>query len=247
MIPYLKNNLVFRIASADAISKFKNAQAQSFLQVSRKELRFDEASKEAVLLEFDRFSHLIFRVERVLASMEPTKLSSSLIKVINHMFVEEFGTIESIITNNPAIFKNHILKFVNLIHTYTLELYDDILSNSLSNTTPKGFEKFVSDVNNYLQHFMVCMHEFNNNVIVDSKKSFLCITDFCINISSVRPIEEICLKRAQFFISNGSSRSFTLKNYSQKEDIFDMLSHSFLKHDIILIKEEHHEECLEAA
>ncbi len=247
MIPYLKNNLVFRIASADAISKFKNAQAQSFLQVSRKELKFDESAKEAVLLEFDRFSHLIFRVERVLASMEPTSISSSLIKVINHMFAEEFGTIESVIASNPAIFRNNIPHYVSMIHGYTLSPYENVLSQSLSNTTPKGFEKFVQDVNNYLQHFMVCMHEFNNNIIVKSEKAFLCITDFCINISETKLIEEISLKRAHFFISNGCSKTFILKNYSQKEDIFDTLVSSFSKHDIILLKEEYEEECLEAA
>jgi len=246
MIPYLKNNLIFRIASADAISKFKNAQAQSFLQVSRKELMFDESSKEAVLLEFDRFSHLIFRVERVLASMEPTQISSSLVKVINHMFLEEFGTIESIISNNPAIFKNRVPNYVSMIHNYTLNLYEAVLSASLSNTTPKGFEKFVHEVNNYLQHFMVCMHEFNNNMIIKSEKAFLCITDFCINISEVKPIEAISLKRAQFFISNGCSPSFILKNYSSKDDIFDTLASSFSEHGIVLIKEEY-EECLEAA
>lgn len=247
MIPYLKNNLVFRIASADAISKFKNAQAQSFLQVSRKELMFDESAKEAVLLEFDRFSHLIFRVERVLASMEPTQISSSLIRVINHMFLEEFATIESVISSNPAIFKNNVPSYVNMIHTYTRNMYENVLCTALSNTTPKAFEKFAHDVNNYLQHFMVCMHEFNNNVIIKSEKAFLCITDFCINISEIKLIEEMSLRRAHFFISNGCSKSFILKNYSQKEDIFDTLVSSFSKHDIVLSKEEYEEECLEAA
>jgi len=78
MIKYQRNNITFRIASADAIGKFKSTQAHSFVQLARKELNFDEAAKETVLLEYDRLSQWIFRVERICLSSGEGRVAEQL-------------------------------------------------------------------------------------------------------------------------------------------------------------------------
>jgi hypothetical protein len=246
MIPYLKNNLIFKIASADAISKFKNVQAQSLLQISRKDLNFNDSTKESVLLEFDRFSSVILRIEKFLSSNEDRMISSSLCQVIFDSVQEEFSTIETTIINNPNIFKNGIYDFVKLIHSYTLYHYKPVIEESLSYSTSRSFELFINKINNYLQHHMVCIHEFNNNLVLRSERPFLCITDFCINIHEYQPIENVLLKRAQFFILRGSPKHFILKNYTDNE-IFNNLASTFAYHEISLQEEIINEECLEAA
>jgi hypothetical protein len=148
--------------------------------------------------------------------------------------------------NNPNVFKYGVFDFVKMIHSYTLQHYKQPIEESLSYTAAKSFEAIVNKINSYLQHHMVCMHEFNNNIVLRSEKPFLCVTDFCINIHEHQPIERLLLKRAQFFIVRGTASEFTLKNYTDHK-IFDDLAPTFLSQKILLKEEVIDEECLEAA
>ena len=237
MARYQRNNLLFRIVSSDAISKFKAAQAESFLQLTRKELDFEEPSREAVLLEFDRLSNWIFRVEKMCVSVEETSVPLSVRKIIYDSLIEEFSVIEGVMESNTEVFEKEIIDFVKSIHTYTKKiLLADILQ--AKNLKPSNyFADVVAKINQYLQHLMVSMHEYNSNIIKKVEQPFLCVTDFCINISDEKNRNLPCDARLNYFLDHGSRKEFILKNYSDA-DVFDEFTAKFDEKGIKIIKEQ---------
>lgn len=237
MAAYLKNNLTFRIASAAAIGKFKTSQSHAFLQLNRKEIDFDDAAKEAVLLEYDRFSNWIFRLEKMLLAVSNGDISNSLKTIICDSFSEELKLIENVMESNIDIFPNTVINFTKKIHQYTEKMYINEFLEILDYKSIKAFSEIVDKINDYLQHVLTSMHEFNNNLIKHKNQQFLAVTPFCINnlkkCSSVDP----CLDRLNFFIKYGCSNQFLLKNYSNN-DIFDTLNESFSNKGITIIREE---------
>jgi hypothetical protein len=101
-----------------------------------------------------------------------------------------------------------------------------------------GFVELVSIMGEYLQHFLICMHEFNNNIIVKKTEPFLSIADFCTSMEYAEKCDFPCVKRAVFFVENGTSSTFILKNYSSK-DVFAQLSEVLAEKNISIIPENH--------
>lgn len=236
MIAFQRNNLVFRIASADAISKFKATQADSFLQVARKELDFDESTREAVLLEFDKISSWIFKMESLCVSLPYKGLPEKVKESFFTSFLEELNFIEQIMIAHGNIFTQDCVSFTKEIHDYTKKTFRKMFVSSLTGDVGKAFSNMVLRVSEYLQHFLVSMHEFNNNILKKKENSFLCVTDFCINITDNDLKVLPCDIKSQFFIEHGCSSDFILKNYTAV-DMFDCLHASFSKRGIKLSRE----------
>lgn len=219
MIKYQHNNITFRIASADAISKFKSTQAQSFIQLVRKELSFDDSCKEIVLLEYDRLSQWIFRVERICFSAGEGIIDDQLQVAVIQSLVDEFNVIESVMESNPVIFSNLSLSYAKMIHRYSLVILSNYLSEFMKLRIDIAYTDIVACVSNYLQHLLVCMHEFNSNVILKDTDAFICISDFSLESADDDERFISCISRADFFSQQGVGNTYTLKNYS-RYDIF---------------------------
>jgi hypothetical protein len=106
--------------SASAISKFKSIQAHSFGQLTRRELCFDESSREAVLLAYDRFSQWIFRAERICLTVaaHTDTATAELTSSFSASFLDEQRVILSVLESHPEVFSKYIFKYIKLIHTY---------------------------------------------------------------------------------------------------------------------------------
>jgi hypothetical protein len=214
MIKYHRNNIVFRIASADAIGKFKQIQAHSFMQLSRKELCFDESAREAVLLEYDRLSQWIFRIEKICMYAGEDKVSAQLRNAILESFHDEIAVIESVLETNTEIFSRQVFEFMRTIHGYSNHITHDFVKAEMNFRTDQMYTAVVSTISNYLQHTLIALHEFNNNCITKTETPFVCLTDFCAE-SDTRFVG--LSKRAMFFKSAGCGSTFVLKNYSKPE------------------------------
>jgi hypothetical protein len=236
MIAFQRNNLVFRIASADAISKFKAQQSNSFLQVARKELDFDESTRETVLLEFDKISSWIFKMESLCVSLPFKSMSNSVKQTLFTSFIEQLNFIENIMQAHGDVFSAECISYTKEIHEYTKLTFKNIFIQSLDGDVGRAFSGMVTKVSEYLQHFLVSMHEFNNNIIKKKESSFLCVTDFCINIAEAELKILPCDIRSKFFIQHGCESEFILKNYTAV-DMFDDISSSFSKKGIRITKE----------
>lgn len=234
MIKYLRNNITFRIASADAIGKFKSAQAHSFVQLARKELKFDEAAKETVLLEYDRLSQWIFRVERICLSSVEGKVSEDLQLAIIHSLEDEFSVIENVLESNIGVFSEISISFSKMIHRYSLLILRVYLIKFMDNNVTHAYTNIVSAISGYLQHLLVAMHEFNANIVNGDTPPFVCSTDFSIEYSDDSNRFISSTSRAQFFKDNGVGNTFILKDYS-KHNVYKLAHEHFasLGFDII--------------
>ena len=240
MIRYQRNNILFRIASADAIARFKEAQVHSFIQVSRKELNFDIAAKEVVLLEFDRFSQLIFRVERICLGAGEGLMRKQLANAIFESIHEEFSIIETVLETHPEVFTREVVNFTKLVHTYSSDMLNSALVSLMADKhIDDAFSNAVQALSHYLQHLLIAMHEFNDNMI-RKQFPFIGVADFCVDFLPDVDNFIPCETRARYFLEHGIGPTFILKNYS-KHDVFERAQKKLAEDGIILVPEEVHE------
>lgn len=233
MLIYKENNIEFRTASAAAIGEFKLTQANAFLQVSRKEFEFDKAAKEVVLLCYDRLGTWLFRMERSFLLDESKRPSQRLISSLFTTFYEELANIEEICTVHTTIFSKGVLKYLQMIHEYAKDDLKVIFDSALELPTYKSFTRICQIVGDYLQHILIAMHEYNNN-LVRGAAPFICITPFSIlradsNFVGIR-------KRTKYFRKILGDCAFEIKNYSNKE-ITDSVVDQLREMDICVNKE----------
>lgn len=215
MIRYQRNNIGFRIASANAISKFKNTQAHSFIQLVRKELSFDESSRETVLLEYDRLSQWIFRVERICFTAGAGYMTEQLQIAIIQSLIDEFDVIESVMESNSQIFSAESIAYAKMIHQYAIVIMSNYFDEFMKLKMDSAYTDIVACVSNYLQHLLVCMHEFNSNLVLKNTDKFICVSDFSIESADGDERFLSGISRARFFKQHGMGDSYTLKNYSR--------------------------------
>ncbi len=217
---YQPNNIIFRIAASDAIGKFKSLQAQSFVQLARRELNFNTSAREVVLLEYDHFSQWLFRIERICVAAQEGPMSQALHSAIHESFREEIRTIETILATHPEVFSSDIVDFMKVIHGYSLSIIDRQMNDGTYETIERTFNRIVNVVSDYLQHVLTCLHELNSNIITRVRNPFICISDFllkgCTGDDCLSPL----LKRIQYFQSVGCGDEYVLKTYSN-EDVFE--------------------------
>lgn len=236
MAGYHRNNISFRISSADAISKFKSAQTHSFFQLVRKDIAFNEAAKEAVLLEFDRFSEWIFRTERICVTMNGG-LSEESVNSFFSTILDEHRLIENVMERYADIFSPSVVKFTKLIHSYCVNMLKLKLDTLINIKVESAFVDIVNLIGDYLQHFLVCMHEYNSNVISKKEQPFLSIAKFCISNTDSSLNMQPCIKRSKFFQESGIGNTYILKNYSQ-QNIFEEAKSILQEHGITLLPED---------
>lgn len=214
MIAYHKNNILFRIASADAISKFKSIQAHSFAQVVRTDISFDAAAKEVVLLEYDRFSQWLYKMERILLNVGDAAISRQLQHALVESFREEINVIETVLTAHESTFPATIVDFTKMVHAYSQPMLHAKLSEMLqSDSASKCFGNMVDLITDYLQHMLTSLHEYSNNV-VNASCPFLCVSSWCMHFKDDEMPFLSMIRRAQFFKKMNTGSTFTLKNYT---------------------------------
>lgn len=222
---YQGNNIIFRIASSDAISKFKAVQAHSFLQLTRKELDFNSSTREIVLLEYERLSAWIFKMEKIFQTISNKSAPAVLKTTVVESFKEEIYMIEYVATSYPDTFDELVVKFTRLIHKYSFGIILTRMEQAMESKVDRAFADIVTVVSDYLQHLLVCFHEYNNNIIKHDLP-FVCVADFCLSgvdtSSDFVPVSA----RLKFFEDYLSQDKFVLKNYSSNPDIFAQVERS---------------------
>lgn len=214
---YRENNIVFRIASADALSRFKKVQAHSFIQITRKDVEFGRSAREILLLSYDRFSNWLYRMERSFLMSHRGPLSEELKQTAFTTLIDELNTIEEVCERHPQIFDETIRKYIRLIHHYSAASIKNQFSDAFTLDQDKAYARMTDIVSNYLQHLLIAMHEFNNNVL-RGKNPFICISEFSIQ-SRVEP--PTVVQRAKFFCELLGDLKFEVKNFTEQLDISD--------------------------
>lgn len=218
---YQKNNILFRIASADALGKFKSAQANAFLQLVRKELSFNQSARETVLLEYDRLSQWLLRLEKVYLLHNQKNVSLSLRNETYETFVGELSSIEFTMSEHTDVFCAEVSEYIHLVHSYAKKIMHHLLQGCFNVATPDAFAKVVGTATLYLEHVLLSMHEFNNNSLRKSKQPFLTISDFCNSEIFLGSATSQCHIKAEFFARflRKSDSTFILKNFCNNSQI----------------------------
>ena len=242
MVRYQRNNITFRIASSAAIAEFKRIQAHSFVQLSRKELNFHDGAKEVVLLSYDRFSQWIYRVERIcLTAASQNKTSEDLVPALTASFIDEQRISQSVIESHLEVFSLPLVQYVKYIHTYTADMVSHHISTLGDLKVDSFYTQIVNMTNNYLQHILIAMHEFNNNMVVKSEPPFISVADFCASGDGENSIIIPCMNRLNFFRDQGCGDEYIFKNYIidpiLKEKVNENLSAWAEAHHYRIIKE----------
>jgi hypothetical protein len=131
--------------------------------------------------------------------------------------IDELNTIEEVCERHPQIFDETIRKFVRLIHHYSAASIKNLFEDAFTLDQDKAYAKMTDVVSNYLQHLLIAMHEFNNNVL-RAKDPFICVTEFSIQ-SNVQP--PTMAQRATFFSELLGVQTFEVKNFTEQLDISD--------------------------
>jgi len=217
-VPYLQNNITFRIASADAVSKFKAAQAHAFIQVSRREFEFGTTAREALLLSYDRFSIWVVRVERLFLSSTDNELTDELKGYIIDDLCELFGGIEDVLKTHGDIFDAQSVAYIKLIHAYSFKFISQAILSDQSRDICGLYTNMLSLLTLYLQHLLIALHEYNNNVTLKKQPFFICFSEFS---RIARDEDDHCCtaQRANFFKTEYGLKKFIIKNYIGDEAI----------------------------
>jgi hypothetical protein len=211
---YRPNNIEFRVASAAAIGEFKTAQAHTFLQVCRREFEFGLSAKEVVLLSYDRFSHWLFDIERDFLDASHKQTSQALIDKLVSLFHGELQVIEQICADNPEIFSKSIQEYVKCIHGYAAEDMQLVISQVADNKPSKAFIAVSECLTDYLQHLLLAMHEYNNNLVLRNAP-FLCIGRYSL-LPKKDGYSSITERAAFFREVLGPHQTFIIKNFTDE-------------------------------
>lgn len=207
---YRENNILFRITSADALSRFKKTQTLSFLQITRKDVEFARESKEVLLLSYDRFSNWLYRMERSFLMSHRGALPEDIKQTAFTTFIDELNLVEEICDRHPAVFSGDIRKFVKIIHHYSASIIKQKFAEILEQDQDYAYASMVDLISDYLQHILLTMHEYNNNV-VKHKSKFIGISDFCL----ISDKHTVLLDRITFFREALNCDTFVIKNFSK--------------------------------
>ena len=234
---YQRNNIIFRIASAEAIAVFKRDQASSFLQLVRKELNFDVSAREAVLLAFDRFSQWIFRTERICCGAGEGVITPHLYIAIVESFLDEFTIIETIMDKHSDVFTTLSCEYTKLIHEYSSEIITTKLRALSDKRIDVAFCEAVAIVSEYLQHYLIAFHEYNTNIAREDKDPAISSSNFTLNLLGDEFGPEY--KRVQYFMSNSCGPTYVFKNYTDA-NLFANAVEYFDTLGILVVPEEEH-------
>lgn len=218
MVEYQKNNIIFRIASSDAISKFKSKQAAALLQLTRKDLNFIGGPRESVLLEYDMLSHWIYKIERTCLISGHGPVTNDLKTTIVNSFISECEAMQVVMESHFDTFNHTLTQFTNIIHAYATRMFGTFCDTHLKDIGIQHAFTLISNfISDYLEHFLVSMHELIGNLeskkFIIGKRPSLSSTDFSLDIVD----DETGLptmKRAQFFKHLGCGSFYEFKNYS---------------------------------
>lgn len=220
---YRQNNVDFRITSATAISSFKATQAHSFLQITRKEFEFSLCTREVVLLSYERISQLLFQLERDFINEELAKPSLTLVSHVFRSFMDQFDGVIKTAREYPEVF-GIIPNFLDIVREYTRHIMSNMIMSAMNAPSAKAFANITQLFSEFLQHILIAMHEYNNNVM-HAKNPFICVTRFSLMCRA--PAYVSLLSRAKFFRENMGSTTFCLKNFTEmplEERVIDALA-----------------------
>lgn len=240
MVKYQRNNIIFRIASSDAIAKFKSVQAHALMQLARTDIGFDLAAREVVLLEYDRLSQWLYRMERILLAVGEGEMPETLRHAILESYREEMIVIENVIETHMDVFDSQVAAFAKMIHTYSFSLINEEMVKRMQQSIDRAYGELTDLVSEYLQHMLIAMHEYNNNLVTKKLPPFLSYSAYCARLKNTPYHFVPLIRRVEFFSKMGAGNEFVLKNYASEYAMHDEVAMAMRDHGITIKRDTEH-------
>lgn len=229
---YQKNNISFRIVSSEAIARLKSNQASALKQMLRNELNFDSGAKECVLLFFHQFSAWTLDLEKICLRVPHGQSLNALNDAIVDSFGREMKFILNTMKKYPDVFSKTLHDYVEMVQAYSLKIFLKHFEKYLQGNAVLAFSRICDFVSIFLQHMLVALHEFSNNIVCKKEAPFLSTTNFSIHPVNAEYIYVPCTERAKFFVDQGCGSSFVLKNYTDDRGAYLPISTLLQKNNI---------------
>jgi len=214
---FYNNNIDFRIASSQALEKFKNVQSFQLNQLQNGKFFFPQEVREILLLKFDMWSRFLTEIENFFVELdnshhdvEPNEIDFiiSLANITNDKY-------KSIMTTAPT--KEY---FDEEFSNIWLEMHEDMFQlmlleiGEMSGNHKVAFACLSDILCRVMQYTLIELHELNELMQSSNKnETFLVVTQLC---SHFLQNTGVCLlsRRAQVYKKYFNISKIWLKNYT---------------------------------
>jgi hypothetical protein len=98
--------------------------------------------------------------------------------------VDEFDGVIKTARNYPEIFGD-VPELLDVIQDYTQHIMANVIVTAMNAPSAKAFTNITQLFSEFLQHILISMHEYNNNV-VRRRTPFICVSRFSLLSKSPR-------------------------------------------------------------
>lgn len=230
------SSMYFKMAAAEAMAKYKSAQAHTIFQLLRKDLNFDQSARATVMIEFEELEKSLMRAEESLGRVE-RRVTTDVLALVALDLCATLDRIHEQLDKYVNEFDRCVSGFVRTIHAYSVIIIKTEIPKLAGTYNTEAFIGVARIARFYMQHLLSAMHEFTNNIANRSKSPFLSVCSFSVKTaeSAGEVYWQPCFDRANFFKNNGVKAEFILKDYTE-QDVFDEVQEA-VGSEIHLIRE----------
>lgn len=217
---FYSNSIQFRVISSKQLEKFKNVQAFQLNQVINGSYKFDETTREVVLLKYDMWSRWLYEIENLFIELNGDRTNT--FKVINDKHI---NYIVSLIDKTSDFFMDIVKNkhpdnfnqdFINIwleMHQIAHDYLTDSIYDLLGINFNRAFGMIVDKIISVLQYSLVEIYELDN--VSKNLDAFLIIED--LSMSLKRSTDKcLLLERALIYKKHFDINTFYIKNYTDE-------------------------------
>lgn len=217
---FYSNSINFRVMSSKELEKFKNVQAFQLNQVINGRYRFDESTREVILLKYDMWSRWLYEIENLFIELNGDETNQ--LKILNEEHIcyiislieKTTNCFTDIIKNKyPNNFNQDFVKVWLEIHQISHEYFTNFMHSLINMNFIRAFSQINNVLIKVLQYTLVEIYELDN--VFKKLDAFLVIEDLATNLK--RSTDKcLLLERALVYKKYFNVDKFYIKNYTDE-------------------------------
>jgi len=210
---YRLNNIVFRIASSDALRVFKEVQNFVLTEIEFGSYSFSRVAKEIALLYSDSAFRILYSIEMMFIREGSPVLTREMADSINKILLDQIGYMRAVVEENGDVFDRKFVEIWKEVHLPIVSIIENIVEMNIGEKIEDTFKDICSIFGDSLDTVRFELYELDY-LINDGRKPFLVISDMCVvSFDTVGVL--LPTRRAQVYIEKlDLEPEFYVKNYT---------------------------------